>query len=197
MRQSALSIRMLLALMLALVLGACSPALSEEEQVRAVVDESFSSLAQLSQEGSGEASQAAAQLESFGIDPAEFFSRVLGNLSYELGEVRVSEEKAEVEASVSNARIGRAMIRATSRFTEWAETAEASQLYASEGEQGLYRMLFKFFYEQLEKSPGARKVQLTLKLKRDKSGAWKLDEQSSEQLESAVLGDVDLLTKGE
>ncbi len=183
---------LLVALLLAVSLGACDFVSKDEKSVRETVDNTFA----VFQDPEGNDisafvdSKIVTQLSTNGLDVTQFLTSAFAHLTYEVKDVKVDGDTAEVQLTVSNVNLDDAMTAALKEFSDWYETEAALTVYRDSGEQGLYRKLFEMLYAKIDEmadSPASNDVTLHLKRNGD---AWEAsdDENQNAEFYSALYG---------
>ena len=140
----------------------------------------------------GENQEVIDQLDSYGIDIYDFLQHAFSKYSYEVGSIEVDGDKATAAVTVSNANLQAAIDTASADFS--SRQQELAEKYSNGGEDALKDLMKEYFdavYKAIDEGDETVTTDLTLNLTK-KDGEWEVDEDSQQQLVSAMYGGLDL-----
>ncbi|MDI9591365.1 MAG: hypothetical protein QM302_10070 [Acidobacteriota bacterium] len=129
------------------------------------------------------------QLQGYGIDVYEFFEHGLARFDYEVGEVRVSGDTAEVDLSLTNVDLD-AVASAVADDMRSDLDSYVSLMAGENAQQEFMKVYFQKVYEALDASEETVTTEATLKLTK-RNGEWEVDEDSMGEVISGVWGGVE------
>lgn len=175
------------ALLVSITLSACS-SVSDEDQIRTMVDEEFSLIKEHDQatidELMGDASSTADSLAQYGIDGSEFINSWLDGFDYSIGDVTIADDKttATVNVSITSKQLYPILATWMTDYMEWVKSGAATsqdEISAKAGETMMSTLS--------SASPVATEVTLDV----EKDGSWQIADSlnNDEAFEKSLLGD--------
>ena len=119
----------------------------------------------------------------------EFFEHGLARFDYEVGEVRVSGDTAEVDLSLTNVDLD-AVASAVADDMRSDLDSYVSLMAGENAQQEFMKVYFQKVYEALDASEETVTTEATLKLTK-RNGEWEVDEDSMGEVISGVWGGVE------
>ena len=158
-------------------LAACAP--SDEDQVKQAIDAEFAQLTKPSEDTLKESlGETYTQMEEAGIDPNELWSEMFGKLTYKIDGVTVDGDTAVATVSTENVDIRTAMTNWLAQVSTYATSEEAMQVYGSEGEDGLIKVIMGMLLDAFkDESLGTVTNTGQISLEK-KDGSWSMAESS-------------------
>ena len=166
---------------------------NDEEQIRSAVSQVMDAFKNPTKENLKQFVDASDvnldELEQYGVDIYEFLGHCFSHFDYKINEVKVEKDGATASLSLTNADLGKAMQAAQE---EYMANLDYTAIQNSDNPQlEVAKGLFAKIYEKLDASEDLVTTDATLKLTKV-NGEWKLDEQSVNEVVSAMYGGIQL-----
>ncbi len=133
-------------------------------------------------------------LERYGVSADEWRRHCLANLEYEVGEASVTEDRATVGLTMTNASLSAAVEAAGADFATYVESDEAGEAYASGGRAALFSHLVELVYAHLDANESPVTTTLELEVLRDEDGTWVPQVSGNEEFFSGLYGGSDVVS---
>ena len=181
------------ALVLSVSVSACGNS-GDAVLVRDLVQATFESLAAPTKESLSQlpVTTTVQKITEYGIDPVTFLTYCFKNLTYEVEDVKVDGNKADVSLTVTNIPISTALDTAAKRYDSFESSADAQKLFEEKGESGLFAKLFEFLYESID-AGGITPVttEVVMHCEKGSDGNWKVSTSGNQEFFSAIFGGAD------
>jgi len=161
------------ALGVTLGLAACGP--NEEELIREQVAAELGRVSDASEENVRGllGDETFTSLQDQGLDPVAIYSALFGKFTYEITDVSIEDDVAQVSLTVTNVDIASAVAGYEASVTEWAGSDDAVYTFDQEGQEGIEREVTRMLYETLTNPDLATKTgDVTIELRRGEDGVW-------------------------
>jgi hypothetical protein len=132
------------------------------------------------------------EIKSYGIDPYEFIAHCFKSFDYKVGDVKVNGNEATANVSVTNVDISKAFQKASERADTDEGTAKMTDILLAEGQNGVVKQLFAWFYEAVDAETSTVTTDVSLKVNKGGDGKWQVDQNSLNDLVNAAYGGADL-----
>ena len=177
-------------------LAACSGGQSEEEQIRASLDEALSALknptAESLEKVLGDNVSSLDQVKQYGIDPIEMLQHFFGKFDYSIGDIKVNGDTADAKVTMENVDIQSVINETTANMQNDPEFVKAAtEAYTSGDQTTLYKLIFDKMFAAIDASDKTVSNTVDFKLVK-KDGKWDIDESSANDLISSLYGGLDM-----
>jgi hypothetical protein len=132
------------------------------------------------------------EIKSYGIDPYEFIAHCFKSFDYKIGDVKVNGNEATANVSVTNIDIKKAFEQASERAQTADGSAKMGEVLLAEGQNGVVKQLFAWFYEAADAETSTVTTDVSLKVNKGGDGKWQVDQNSLNDLVNAAYGGADL-----
>lgn len=128
-------------------------------------------------------------LLAYGVDVDELHKLCFARYSYNIGDVRVTDDgkTADVSISVSNVSLADAADAAASDYKAFASSEEAQSAYAKNGRVALLDKLFDYLFQHLREDELVT-INAVVTLTKGDDGAWVFDPAGNETFFNALYG---------
>ena len=128
-------------------------------------------------------------LAAYNIDVDELHRLCFARFSYNIGDVRMSDDgkSAEVSISVSNVSLAAAADAAAADYQVFSSSEEAQTAYAKNGRVALLQKLFDYLFQHLREDE-VTKSSAVVTLKKGDDGAWAFNPEENGALFNALYG---------
>ena len=175
--------------------GSSTP--SEEDQIRAELDQALGTLKNPTEESlsallGDDMSSLDALAEQYGIDPIEMLQHFFGKFNYTIGDITVDGDSAEAQVTVENIDFQTVLNGAMTDLQKDPEfAAQLASEYASGGESAAYKLIFAKMYEIIDAAEETVTNTVSFKLTKT-DGQWDINEDDLGNLVSNLYGGLDL-----
>lgn len=172
-RHLSLLVCALVALCLSLGLVACGD--NQQDLIREQVSAELDRVSDTSEENvrSLLGEEGYAGLQDRGLDPNALYAALFGRFSYEIGDVTVEKDVAQVSLTVTNVDIRSAINEYEAAVEAWASSDDAVYTFDQYGQEGLEEEVMRMLYGALT-NPDVPTVtnDVVIEFRQDADGAW-------------------------
>lgn len=177
-------------------LAACGGAANNDEQlIKSELDKAFSTLKNPTEDSikelAGDDLSNLDELKKYGVDPIEMMQHFFSKFDYTIDGVKVDGDKATASVTITNVDYGTVLNETVADLQNNQEfMSQAASVYVSEGEEGMYKLIFDEVYKAIDNSDKLATNSVDIALEK-KDGQWDFTEQGQKDLMSAMFGGFD------